>query len=274
MVEIFINELGESKKYICETSSIYHSCILKGEADGIIWANRKDNPTFLLVWSPYQEGFQLIGQPLDEMKWAEFRKWFNTTIIPFLNEKGLGFFEYGADTKELADMFQKIFADIKILSDTQKIFHWCQVDGDIRQPKGYQIKKVDKVFLQGECQNKDFIVDELTRAYGDINKYFEYGIAYVAMQADTVVARADMLFENNGYGNISVNTEEAHRRKGLSTYIAMKTIEDTCKMGLKPIWDCTEDNIASEKTANKCGFHLIRRDTISWFVLDEYHDKI
>ena len=69
--------------------------------------------------------------------------------------------------------------------------------------------------------------------------------------------------------DISVKTEEKHRKKGLSAYLTMKVIEDTCKQGLIPIWDCTNDNLASEMTANKCGFQMIRKDTVSWFKLDD-----
>ncbi|WP_455716186.1 GNAT family N-acetyltransferase [Anaerosporobacter sp.] len=268
MVNLFPNELEESMKYICGTSSIYFSCILKGEADGIIWANRKDSPDFLLVWSPYQEGFQLMGQPLCKEEWKGFRTWFVSTIIPFLIEQGMDYFEYGADTKALADMFQNIFADIEIFSSNQKMFHWSSIEVNLKQPKGYRIEKVDRVFLQKEYQNKESIINELERAYGGIEPYFEHGVAYVALYDNRVVARADMLFSDNGYGNISVNTEEAHRRKGLSVYLAMKTIKDTCKLGLIPVWDCTDDNLASEKAAKKCGFQMIREDPISWFNLN------
>lgn len=87
----------------------------------------------------------------------------------------------------------------------------------------------------------------------------------MAVKDNRIVARADMLFRDQGYGNISVNTEECHRRKGLSAYLAMKTIKDTCDLGLKPIWDCTDDNVAPEKTAVKCGFYQIREDMVYWF---------
>lgn len=100
--------------------------------------------------------------------------------------------------------------------------------------------------------------------------FFDNGIAYVAIKDNELAARADMLFCDNGYGNISVNTVDLYRRKGLSGYLVMKTIEDMRKQGLVPIWDCTEDNIASEKTALKCGFHIIRKDIIYWFVPDAF----
>lgn len=124
--------------------------------------------------------------------------------------------------------------------------------------------------LQEKYTNREYITEELIHAYGDMERFFGNGIAYVAIKDDALVARADMLFSDSGYGNISVNTLEAYRRKGISSYLAMKAIEDTCKRGLTPIWDCTEDNLASEKTAIKCGFHMIRKDIISCFMLNNY----
>lgn len=154
-------------------------------------------------------------------------------------------------------------------SAPQKIFHWSGSNAKLHPPTDYLIEKIDRSFLQNDYQNKEFLLDELRMAYGDIELYFKYGIAYVAIQDNTVIARADMLFSDNGYGIISVNTEGAHRRKGISTYLAMKTIEDTYKLGLIPIWDCTEDNLASEMIAKRCGFQMIRGDVISWFMMDK-----
>ncbi len=268
MVKILADELIENNKYICRNSSIYFSCILKNKADGIIWGNQKDSPDFLLVWSPYQEGFQLMGQPLPKEDWMGFRIWFDHTIIPFLNEQKLDYFEYGTDTEELADMFRQIFIDINIFSANQKFFYWSGTSIELQPPAGYEIKKIDRLFLKKEYQNMESILDELKRAYGDIESYFEHGIAYAAIYDNTVAARADMLFHDNGYGNISVNTEQDHRQKGLSAYLTNKTIEETCKLGLQPIWDCTDDNLASENTAKKCGFHMMREDVISWFMIN------
>lgn len=154
MVNLFANELEESKKYIRESSSIYFSCILKEEVDGIIWANRKDSPDFLLVWSPYQEGFQLMGQPLREEEWNGFRTWFDSTIISFLIEYGMDFFEYGTDTKALAEMFQNIFADIEIFSANQKMFHWSDMGVDLQQPMGIGLKRLIEFFYKRSIRTK------------------------------------------------------------------------------------------------------------------------
>lgn len=265
MFELEVSQLSDVEQYMVEVSSIYFKCILKNEAEGIVWGNRKNSPEFLVVWSPYQEGFQLMGKPIKQNEWKQFRDWFLGTIIPFLKQQGISYFEYGADTKELEDMFKKIFADTDILSESQRIYCWSGFKETIPQPIGYEIKKVDREFLQDTRIDKSFIVEEIKKAYGDLNLIEKSGIAYVAIYKDTVIARADMLFSSDGQGNISVSTQKEHRKKGISSYLVMQTIADTLKKGLEPIWDCTDDNVASDKTATKCGFQMIRKDTISWF---------
>ncbi len=242
MIKLYAKELSDYKKYICDTSSIYFSSILQGTVEGVIWAEQTNSPEFLLVWSPYQEGFQLMGRPLKGEMNEEVRTWFYQEIIPFMEKQGVDTFEYGADTEELAQWFNGMFPEKNICSEKQKIFVFKKMEKELPKPEGYQIEKVD-------CKTM----------------YSQEGIGYVAIQDNTVVARASMLFQVDGYGNISVDTKEGHRRKGLAAYLAQKTIEDTLKRGLTPIWDCAEDNLASERTAEKLGFLKVREEDVYWF---------
>lgn len=269
MVKIEQRKLNNCELFINEYSSIYFSCIINGLAEGIVWGDEKENPKFLLVWSPYQEGFQLMGKPIQEEDYGIFREWFITTIIPFLHSVKLDYFEFGTDTNELLEMFKAIFKELNIMSADQKIFRWTAVKDAVTIPPEYQVKKVDRDFFRNNYIDENYIREEIVKACGSLECFFERGVAYVCIKSNEVVARADMLFGFQGYGNISVDTKEAHRKKGISSYLVMKVIEDTRNMGLIPIWDCTDDNIASEKTAIKCGFSHTRNDVISWFTLQE-----
>lgn len=221
-----INSLTQDLTYcITGTSSLYYSCILKNEASGMILGNTLSHPSFLLVYSPYQESFQLMGKALPKNEWDDFRKWFTTTLIPFIHDHKLGCFEFGCDHQELSDMIYAIFADYELLSDPQKLFRWSTNSPMPLCPDEYEIERVDDTFLAQNYENLNYITTELEKAYGDITNYSKYGVAYVALYKNRIVARADMLFSHKGYGNISVDTEEAHRQKGLSTLLTLKTIE-------------------------------------------------
>ena len=264
MYMLHANELEDPGRYITDMSSVYFTPILRGRADGIVWGDSARAPRFLLVWSPYQEGFQLMGAPLSEGECGEVRHWFEKEMVPFLIERDMDWFEYGADATELERMFCKVLEGRSIGTSDQYIYHWKQTKTDIMPPEGYEIRKVDRALLQDTGIDRDFILEELEAAYGDAQRYFEGGTAYVAIADKEIVARADMLFWEGAFGNISVSTKEQHRRKGLSAYLTKLVIEDTRKLGLTPIWDCTQDNIASQRTAEKTGFEYVRKETISF----------
>ncbi len=269
MLPLEPKQLQHIKTFCSDVGSIYSTCVLERRVDGLIWGNRAQNPDFLLIWSPYQEGFQLVGQPLKRSEWAEFRRWFDTVIVPFLHDREMDCFEYGADTAALNDMFLEIFADRNIESCEQYIYHWKADRDSVKKPEGYDIFRVDHDFMSLERIDKSFFTEELKNAYGDAERYFDDGIAYVAVNDNEVVAWADMLFSMCGYGNISVKTKTAHRRRGLSAFLTQVTVREMREKGLIPIWDCTSNNLASQKTAVKCGFEQVRTEPVFWFELGE-----
>lgn len=156
MVQLTPEQLGDISKYQCDTNFIYFMCVLKGEAAGIIWGDQETSPDFLLVWNPYQEGFQFMGKPLDPARRKEFRAWFDATIVPFLEDREMNYFEYGTDTKELAAMVNEVFYDYKISAAPQEYFHWSEPALMCKAPNGYQIYKVDREFYIRSMRTRSF----------------------------------------------------------------------------------------------------------------------
>lgn len=253
MVELTLEQGATAAHLACENSSLYFTSVLAHRAEGSVWADCPDNPSFLLVWSRYQEGFQLMGKALPESEWEDFRSWFSETIPDFLKKHDVDCFEYGVDNTELADMMQSIWKDRKIFSSSQLFYHF---KGNIQrrtEPAEYRIYKVDESFMQRQEFDMSFLSMELQEAFGDMGMQ-KGAICYVAVKDKTVVARANMFFWDDRYGNISVSTKEEHQNKGLASCLASAVIADTCALGLIPVWDCTDDNLASQMTAQKCGF--------------------
>jgi len=53
---------------------------------------------------------------------------------------------------------------------------------------------------------------------------------------------------------ISINTAEAYRRRGLATLTAAAFIEECLERGLQPNWECWWTNTPSTALAEKLGF--------------------
>lgn len=267
MYKISIRSFEFAKKYIAAASSIYFVNILTGAAEGIVWADEEQNPRLLIIWSDYQKGFQLMGKALEKDKWGDFYKWYEEIIEPFLKSKQIEEFECGVDSQELAEMLEGVFRENNIKCEKQKIFYHTGKRVNVKEPHGYCYEKIDSTFLHKAYDNMTYIIDEIELAYGSCENYLEKGYGYAAIKNNEIVARAIMSFSFQDKNNISVNTLESHRRKGLSSYLVSKVVEETLNLNHLPIWDCNEYNKASEKTAEKCGFKLVREDKVYWFCM-------
>lgn len=266
MEKIMLRGADVFRDALSSARSIYHACILTGEADGVVWGESGTDAPSLLVFSPFQDGFQFMGAPIKAENRAGFRRFFDGTILPFLRERELDYFEYGVDTAALSAMLPDLFPDRNILSEPQKLFEWSGECPALPLPDGYRTVRVDEAFLQADYENMDFVLSEMESAYGRA-RLPANGRVYAALCGNRIVAQANMLFVYDGCGSIGVATEEAHRKRGLSSRLTALLIDEMRGMGLRPVWDCTEDNEASERTAIKCGFRPTGADPISWFRL-------
>lgn len=258
-----------AQNYVCEGSSIYFVKVLMGEASGIVWGDKKENPTFLFIWNDYQAGFQLMGKALPQEEYEAFYNWFISEIIPFLLEKDMDYIEYGGDHQELLEMMRNIFSNIKIQSELQKFFvyHNKRYIGNL--PEGYETREINRELLEEEFENKTYLLQELENSYGSISNYLKSGYGYIAIKDKAMAAWAIMTFSVGGYDNIGVETLETYRRKGLSAYLVSQTIDKTLELKHTPIWDCCETNIASAKTALKNGFKQIGEGEICFFDINQ-----
>lgn len=254
-----------AQTYINDVSSIYFINILTGKTEGIVWGDKEESPDMLLLWSEYQQGFQLMGKTIPKDKWPEFYQWFQKTIVPFMMERGIEDFEYGVDNEELAYMMDKTFCNKEISRGKQKIFIFGGVPKSSPLPDGYTVEKIDRNLYENNYRNMNYIIREIDLSYGSWDKFLKNGYGYAAIKNGEIAARAVVTFNYGGKANISVDTVQNHRNKGLSSYIVNKTIEEALRRNETPVWDCDEDNIPSVKTALKCGFSFIREDNIYWF---------
>lgn len=204
---------------------------------------------------------------MDEKEWGTFHKWFKTVIIPFMRSKGIDVFEYGVDHEELSKMMEGVFCENEIGCEKQKIFSYDynSIVERVEVLGEYMFEKIDDRFFQTDYQNMSYITEEIELAYGTQENYLENGYGYAAIIENEIVSRAIMTCSYGDESNISVNTLQTHRNKRLSSYLVQKTVEETLSRNKNPIWDCSQDNIASEKTALRCGFKMIREDNIYWF---------
>ncbi len=262
-----LNHLAEL--FTIDTSCIYYSCILNNSMEGKVWVDNLENPSFAVIWCEYQKGFQLMGKPVKRSEYSDLRLFFETTIFQFLKEKNIGYFECGTDTEELTKMLFEIFDDKNMDSEQQKVLGLkqiiCPEEVEKKLSNQIEIVAIDDLFFDRKYNNMEYVTDEIIATWISKEAYLKKGYGYAAVIDNNIVSRALATCSYKQLDNIGVDTLKEHRRKGLSSRLTYLTLLEASKRNRENVWDCTEDNVASERTALKVGFELERTYTVCWF---------
>lgn len=269
MIEM-VNQEINLNHLILNTSCIYFCCVIEGTMEGRVWVNSLEMPTFAVVWNEYQKGFQIMGKPVEQMEYRNLRVFFEDNLFYMLKEKELDYFECGTDSDELTKMLYDIFTELKIDSEQQKVFRLNEILCPINEfseklEREYEIVAIDESFLQNEYVNIEYVVDEIEATWISLQGYIRDGYGFAAVKHNKIVGRALVTCRHREFDNIGVDTLKEHRRKGISTNLVYRTLEEGMKRNRRNIWDCMEDNTPSERTALKVGFILERTYTVCWF---------
>jgi predicted acetyltransferase len=269
MIEI-VNRKINLNKLIINTSCIYFCCVIEGTMEGRVWVNSLKSPTFAVVWNEYQKGFQFMGKPVEQIELRNLRVFFEDTLFCMLKDKEMDYFECGTDSDELTKMLYDIFSEYNIDSEQQKVFGMNQIlcpinNSSKKVEREYEIIAIDGSFLQKEYENIKYVVDEIVATWISLQAYIKDGYGFAAVKYNKIVGKALVTCSYKEFDNVGVDTLKDFRRKGISTNLVYRTLEEGKKRNRKNIWDCMEDNLPSESTALKVGFLLERTYTVCWF---------
>lgn len=119
-----------------------------------------------------------------------------------------------------------------------------------RLPEGYALRQIDWELYE-KCLQSDWSRD-LVSAYPTWEEFQRLGLGFVITENGTVVSGASSYSSYRGGIEIEIDTEKAHRRKGLATAAGAALILECVKRGLYPSWDA--QNKASVALAEKLGY--------------------
>ena len=115
-----------------------------------------------------------------------------------------------------------------------------------RIPDGYRIAPFDPQ-LAGCTAG-------IEQLWNGAQNFMDQGAGYAVLEGDEIVSSCFMVVKGAGEAEISVDTHEAHRRRGLAQLCVSAFVETCLQRGLRPHWTCWADNLASLKLAQSLGF--------------------
>ena len=121
-----------------------------------------------------------------------------------------------------------------------------------RVPEGYAIEPIDLDTATTIAADPDLISPDHVRNFGSPQAFMDRGFGFCAFKDGVIVAGASTYTVCNRGIEIQVNTQEAHRGRGLATVLSARLILEARRRGLIAPWDAA--NQTSAALAVKLGY--------------------
>ncbi|GGE79327.1 GNAT family N-acetyltransferase [Priestia taiwanensis] len=265
MIRITNRNKALASQFITETSDKSFAAVAIGNSPGEMWVDDEKSPSSALVWSNGLACFQFMGKGS-----ALFTEAFvQAEIIPFLQEKEISYFEFALDSEGWEDVVFHVLRDRKIEGDGQYVYKsdWTSPAKEIREITDFTFVEITAHLLENkEIRNREFMTNYLIQYWGSIEAFIEKGDGYIALTKENEVASIAIVTDvYETTHTIGVVTVEAYRQRGLSSSLTILLVNLLRTKKLHVWWDCMEENIASQKTAEKAGLVRSHSYRVYWF---------
>jgi len=272
---MYLNQISGNQyladKIINTSSDMMYAGIVSGNNIGVIWADDISNPAFCMIWSEHLKGFHFMGSCYGHINKNDLRTFIDDTIISFLRNKNINFFEFSCDSHEWFPFICDILSNREIKEYKQyyyKLVDPKNINKDINLPAGYDVFEMNEDFIYGRLkniENREVIQFDIEETWGNVSKFIKYGTGYLAVQNNRICSFVSTRFRYKDNYSIGADTYDPHKKKGLSSFLSVSLFNNIIKNNGNIWWDCSAENIASQKTACKAGLTFSHEYEVRWF---------
>lgn len=217
-------------------------------APGRVWVDHPTHPSAALVLGSGGDLF-LSGASDNAAYNQAIRGLILSDLIPLIGEHVLAY-SFSPEWKTTLDELFREQGVMRVgrcvFALDQARFQQQQAGWRARIPTGFRLQQVDRQ-LAGQ-------ISGIEQLWGSVDNFLSNGFAYAITQGGRVISRACTVFRGDNWVEIGIETDEAHRRRGLATLAACAFIEHCLKAGLQFEWGCWDVNAPSRQLAAKLGF--------------------
>jgi GNAT superfamily N-acetyltransferase len=247
------------------------TAVLEGIWPGKIWTNDPHDPGSAMLLTFLSGGGAawcfLAGKPDN----GEFNSFLNTTLFEdkaagkevsaflftcFPEDWG-GHLDVVGEPRQPAPMFRRHYVCRQLTYDWREAL-----------PDGYTIHSMETGLLKRDGLQIPSQVKSTLGKWMSIkdNRFQDFG--FVVVHEDQVAAWATVDFVVSGAGDLGFETLPAFQKRGLGSAVAAAALEHGLQMGVEVHWTSAEDNVGSQRTAQKLGLVKERDYTMYLFALD------
>ncbi len=193
---------------------------------------------------------------------------FNSSLVEFLENDffpeciktnyNTGFAFY-PDTDQWCKKTEELFSHMNLHKSGKTYFNYDEnrfnKNWRDRIPEGFSVKRISPEIINSIKNNQEF-VDYIKFAWTSVDKYFDKGLGYCAIDDKDFATICISVFASEKEREVGIKTFSDFQRKGLAYVTACAYIEECLKNDFVPVWSCFSENEVSVKLAEKLGYTI------------------
>lgn len=230
--------------------------VIDGNTPAWVFVDDVARPGRGLIWDR-QDAMLIAGAPDDAFS-HDVARVIGDEIIPDAQARSIPVLSLQYDTAAWEPVIeQTILAGRqaeRLLRRTYS-FDRLRVDWRAALPAGTEMRRIDRDLLDHPTlDNADQVagwVDSFWRSHA---AFVETGFGYCLAQGGAIASWCLTVFASGSNYEVGLATAPEYQGQGYATLVAAATIEHCLALGATPHWHCWEENVASQRVADKVGF--------------------
>jgi RimJ/RimL family protein N-acetyltransferase len=237
--------------------------IREGNTGARIWVDGEDSPRSAMLWDKGNNVFYLAGEREDGFV-DGLRAIVHTGIRQDALAEHAAYFKAHSTSEAWGETIRAIFGEL-IVGTTAKAFYayLAPAVGMWRDgfPGGLTLRPIDRVLLEHETpENVRYIVDEVRWMWPSIERFYERGFGFCALDGDRAVGWCTAEYVSARRCGTGIEIIRPYQRRGIGTALATAFVAHCIQHHVVPHWECATENVGSVKIAQRVGFTEIVRD--------------
>ncbi len=234
------------------------SAILEGNSIAKVWVDDKSEPESVFLWDKTNNVFYLAGGESNVQFNRELRVLTGRKIVPELKLRRRPHFRLRLTSELWGKTLPSIFVDAELTLGYHIFYtHQKSVEQDWRSriPEGLRFRQIDEHFLHEEpYENREFVLDEVQQMWPTVDRFVKFGFGFSLVTEEQVVCWCTSEYMSKYKCGIGIETMHDYQNRGLATSVASAFVEHCEAKGIEPHWECSAENLASRRVAEKVGF--------------------
>jgi len=252
MIELRVSQYEQALAILSGLEYFVHlNAVIDGQHPGRVFADRVTHPTVAFVWTKW--GYYYLAGDVSNARFnRSLYELLAEELIPAslaLGERDLILCPFPVGWEDQLGAILQHRKPMRLFRRSFTFYpaRFARHHGwESKVPAGFRVQRLDVELI--ERTEKQL---ETWRSVGD---FLARGFGFCLLHDGNVVSECLSAFVSRGKVEISIDTAQDYRRRGLATLVASAFIEHCLARDLEPNWECWWQNAASCSLAAKLGF--------------------